>query len=168
MTGALASLAAIAVLIVPAQALARPDCHACGSGSVADEEIPVSIEIFSNLVFSRLAVVGRKEASAAIDPQTGRKSVSGMVDLGGQAIQGRARITGMPHRAVRVILPGSVTMTGQGGGKAVLVDLVTDLPPWPVLDPAGMLEFSFGATLVIDGPAGGAMRGRIPIGVEYN
>ncbi len=80
----------------------------------------------------------------------------------------RARITGSPNRAVREILPGTVTMTAQGGGEAVLTDFVTDLPPWPVLDSAGQLEFAFGGSLVLRGAVGGALRGRIPITVEYN
>lgn len=148
-------------------ASAQQTCVLCNEPS-DDADKPVSIEIFSDLVFSRLALTGRGEASVALDPQTGQKQVSGVVDLGGQAIQGRARITGARNRAVRVILPSSVTMTSQTGGTAQLVDFITDLPPWPVLDSAGVLEFSFGGTLVLKGTVGGPLRGRIPISVEYN
>lgn len=159
-------LAALGVLALAAPAAAQERCLLCEPDAAAER--PLVIEIHSNLVFSRLALIGKGEASAALDPQTGRKAVSGMVDLGGQAVQGRARIVGSPNRAVRVILPGSVTMTSQAGGEAMLTDFVTDLPPWPVLDSAGQLEFAFGGSLVLRGPVGGALRGRIPITVEYN
>lgn len=160
-------LAAFGVLACIAPAAAQDGCTLC-AGSKESSERPLTIEIHSNIVFSRLALIGKGDATAALDPQTGRKAVSGMVDLGGQAVQGRARIVGTPHRAVRVIMPGSVTMDSQAGGKAELTDFVTDLPSWPVLDASGQLEFAFGGSLVVRGPVGGALRGRIPITVEYN
>lgn len=167
-------LAALAVLPFAALALAGPlaaqeACSLCTpSGSRNGAEPPLIIEIASDLVFSRLALRGAGQGTAAIDPLTGQKTVSGMIDLGGQAVQGRARIQGEPHRAVRVILPGSVTMTAMGGGTAELTDFVTDLPAWPVLDASGQLEFAFGGTMVLRGPVGGKLRGRLPIAVEYN
>ena len=83
-------------------------------------EQPLVIEILSGLTFSRLALTGKGQASAAIDPQTGEKRTDGgVVDLGGMAVEGRARITGEPHRSVRVTFPGSVTMTSTTGGTAV-------------------------------------------------
>ncbi|MFA7587073.1 MAG: DUF4402 domain-containing protein [Novosphingobium sp.] len=156
------------MFLMPMATAAQEVCTLCRPASSADER-PLSIEIASNLVFSRLALTGKGDAQAAIDPQTGAKrTAGGVVDLGGNAIQGRARITGMPNRAVRVSFPDTVTMTSTTGGTAVLTDFATDLPPWPVLDDSGSLEFGFGGSLRLSGPVGGALRGRIPISVDYN
>lgn len=132
-------------------------------------EQPLVIEILSGITFSRLALTGKGQASAAIDPQTGEKRTDGgVVDLGGMAVEGRARISGEAYRGVRVTFPGSVTMTSTTGGTAELSDFTTDLPAWPVLDAGGFLEFSFGGRLKMTGPVGGSLRGRIPISVDYN
>jgi hypothetical protein len=133
------------------------------------DEPPLTIEIGTGLVFSRLVLTGKDGGSAAIDPQRGTRSTEGgLVALGGMAVQGRARITGVPLRPVRVDLPRSITMTTASGGEAVLTDLATDLPAWPVLDASGTLEFSFGGRLTVPPGASGRLRGRIPISVEYN
>ncbi len=91
-----------------------------------------------------------------------------MIDLGGMAVQGRGRITGTPQRAVRIDLPRQVTMSTPDGTSAELTDLVTNLPPFPLLDSAGTLEFTFGGQLNLKGHQGGNFRGRIPISVDYN
>lgn len=171
--GAMRKLAipvALALCCVASQAVAQDACALCfADGAPESRERPLTIEISSGLVFSRLALTGQGDASAAIDPQTGQKKTDGgIVDLGGQAVQGRARITGMPRRAIRVTLPATVTMTSTIGGTAELTDFVTDLPAWPVLDEAGVLEFAFGGSLKLSGPVGGSLRGRIPITVDYN
>lgn len=133
------------------------------------EEAPLTIEIGSGLTFSRLALTGKGGGSAAIDPQSGQRSTDGgLVALGGMAVQGKARITGAPLRAVRVDLPRSVAMTTSSGGEAQLSELTTDLPAWPVLDASGTLEFSFGGRLTVPAGATGRLRGRIPISVDYN
>lgn len=133
------------------------------------EEPPLTIEIGSGLTFSRLALTGKDGGSAAIDPQSGTRSTDGgLVALGGLAVQGRARITGVPLRPVRIDLPRTITMTTASGGEATLSDLITDLPAWPVLDATGTLEFSFGGRLTVPPGASGRLRGRIPISVEYN
>jgi Domain of unknown function (DUF4402) len=156
------ALPAASALLV-ATPLAAQDTAAPGA------EQPLVIEILSGLTFSRLALTGKGQASAAIDPQTGAKRTDGgVVDLGGMAVEGRARITGEPHRSVRVTFPGSVTMTSTTGGTAELSEFTTDLPAWPVLDAGGFLEFSFGGRLKMAGPVGGSLRGRIPISVDYN
>lgn len=133
------------------------------------EQPPLTIEIGSGLTFSRLALTGKDGGSAAIDPQSGARSTDGgLVALGGMAVQGRARITGAPLRAVRVDLPRSIAMTTSTGEEALLTDLATDLPAWPVLDATGSLEFSFGGKLTVPPGASGRLRGRIPISVDYN
>lgn len=169
-----ALLAAALLALHPVPALAQAaDCILCEppkpGESGAKRERPLDIEITANLVFSRLALTGRGEASAAIDPATGQRSVGGgMVDLGGVTVQGRGRITGEPGRPVRVQVPPVIVMTATGGGQARLSDIVTDLPAYPVLDANGTLEFAFGGAIKVDGPGGGQFRGRIPISVDYN
>lgn len=133
------------------------------------EEAPLTIEIASGLTFSRLALTGTSGGSVSIDPLSGARSTDGgLVGLGGATLQGHARITGTPGRAVRIDLPRTVTMTTADGSEARLTDLVTDLPAWPVLDASGALEFSFGGRLEVPAGATGRLRGRIPISVDYN
>lgn len=170
-----ALLAAAVLALLPAPAFAQAaDCILCepakpGEAGETRRERALEIEITANLVFSRLALTGRGEASAAIDPASGQRSIGGgMVDLGGVTVQGRGRITGEPGRPVQVQVPPVIIMTSVGGGQARLTDIVTDLPAYPVLDASGTLEFAFGGAIVVDGPSGGQFRGRIPITVDYN
>lgn len=163
----IARLLAIAALALSPTCAQAQDCVACVGAQVADK--PLVFEITSDLAFSRMALTGQGEASAVIDAQQGTRQVSGdAVALGGLAVQGRGRITGTPNRRVRVDLPRSVTMTSADGGSAVLTDFTTDLPPWPVLDSTGTLEFAFGGRLQMRGNLTGSLRGRIPITVDYN
>lgn len=163
-------VSALVALLFATPLAAQESCALC-SGAVHDasEERPLTIEIDSGLVFSRLALTGQRSASAEIDPQSGRKQAdAGFIDLGGMAVTGRARISGMPGRAVHITFPASVTMTSSTGETAELSGFTTDLPSWPVLDAGGFLEFSFGGKLTLSGPVGGSLRGRIPIQVDYN
>lgn len=163
---ALFSLLALAATPLSAQESCRL-CYSSGGAQAGDQ--PLTIEIFADLAFSRLAMTGSGDGSAEIDAQTGAKRTSGsLIDLGGMAVQGRGRITGQPGRTVRVDLPGQVTMSSADGDAAELVDFRTDLPDFPKLDPSGALEFTFGARMVVRGRQGGNYRGRIPITVDYN
>lgn len=168
----LACIAAAFALLLPAAPVAADSaCALCFGNEEAQNrgERPLTIEITSGLTFSRLALTGHGSASAEIDPVTGEKRTSGgIISLGGTSVQGRARISGMPHRAVRVTMPPSITMTSSTGGIAELSEFTTDLPANAVLDMAGNLEFSFGGTLKLKGPVGGSLRGRIPISVDYD
>ena len=130
-------------------------------------ERPLHIEIESGLDFSRLALAGRGDGKAEIDPQTGEKRLVNMIDLGGMSYQGRARITGEPLRPVRIELPPRVELNSPGGAQAELTDFVTDLPPVAMLDENGMLSFNFGARISSQGARGGNFRGRINIRVDY-
>lgn len=155
--------------VLSAESAAAQSCALCFAAPQSPEERPLTIEISTGLAFSRLAVAGNDGGSAAIDPQTGAKSTGhGLVDLGGSAVQGRGRISGTPGRRVRIELPRSVTMSSTDGSTAVLTELTTDLPAWPVLDGSGTLEFSFGGRIEVHGSGGGNFRGRIPISVDYN
>lgn len=161
---------ALAALLLAAPAGAQDGCRLCYSDAGAKPgERPLSIEIWTDLNFARLALTGRSGGSAEVGVTGGGKSTSGeLVDLGGMPITGRGRITGVPLREVRIDLPGQVEMTTPEGGRARLTHFTTDLPQHPALDANGQLEFSFGARLVIEGSRGGKFRGRIPISVDYN
>jgi hypothetical protein len=163
----------IAMATLPAPVAAQNLCADCfsldGEEARAEGERPLRIELLSDLEFSRLALQNPDGGSAAIDPQTGRKTTDGgMADLGGYALEGRARVTGEPYRQIRVMLPASVTMRSPSGARVAVEDLQTDLPILAMLDASGTLEFSFGGRLISPGDGTGVFRGRIPISVDYN
>ncbi len=163
-------VAVLALLAIPAPVAGQDACRLCfSSDGLAEGERPLTIEIQTNLVFSRLALSGNEGGSAAIDPQSGSKRTDGgMIDLGGLSVQGRGRISGAPRRPVRIDMPRQVTMSAADGSSAELTDLVTDLPANPMLDGDGTLEFTFGGKMSVKGRQGGNFRGRIPISVDYN
>lgn len=164
-----AALVAAALFAAPARGEDAPACKLCLAAQNAGDDAPLRIEIAGGIEFSRLALTGRGDGVASLDPQSGVKQVgAGFVDLGGYAVTGRARISGAPLRAVRIILPPSVQMRTPDGGTAELTDLATDLSAMPTLDANGNLEFAFGGRLRVAGDAAGNFRGRIPIGVEYD
>jgi len=162
-------LAAAIALVSAAPASADEDtCDFCLTPDRASTERPLAIEIHSGLQFSRMALRGRADGSAEIDPQTGIKRVdANMIDLGGQSFQGHATVTGEPLRPVRIDLPHRVSLRSPDGAEAELTEFVTDLPPMAMLDENGRLEFSFGARLSSQGARGGNFRGRINIRVDY-
>jgi hypothetical protein len=158
--------AAFALLFAAPAGADEPVCELCAM--TARAERPLEIVIESGLQFSRLALAGRADGAAEIDPQTGEKRVdAGMIDLGGLSYQGRARITGTPLRPVRIELPQRVQLRSPDGAEAELTGFVTDLPPVAMLDENGTLEFAFGARLSSRGARSGNFRGRIAIRVDY-
>lgn len=168
MVRTLPGLVLLALLAAPHSAAGAAQCASC-LGTASAEAVPLRIEIVADLEFSRMALTGREAGKVAIDPQSGSRRIEGgLVGLGGFSFKGKARISGEPMRAVRIDLPPTVTMTTAGGGRAELSDLVTDLSAFPVLDPSGRLEFSFGGALTVTAAGGGTFRGRIPISVDYN
>ncbi len=159
--------AALAMLSAGPVLADEPACELCVLAT-RNEQRPLSIVIDSGLQFSRLALRGQTDGGAEIDPATGEKRVdAGMIDLGGQSFQGRARIIGEPLRPVRIELPTRVALRSPDGAAAELTDFVTDLPRVAVLDANGTLEFAFGARLTSRGARGGNFRGRINIRVDY-
>lgn len=131
-------------------------------------EIPLQVEIRTQLDFSKAATGGSSGGSISIDPNSGsRQMVGDVVDLGGSALAGSAVITGEPGRSIRVDLPMSIRMSGSSGGAIEIRNLRTNLPPHAKLDGFGRLEFSFGGDLEIKGSVAGTFRGRIPITAEY-
>lgn len=165
--------ATIALLSAAPPAAAEDACATCASEPAAPEIFerdarPLSIEIESGLQFGRMALRGREDGGALIDPQTGESRLdSNMIDLGGATYQGRARVTGEPLRPVRIELPASVVLRSTDGAEAHLSEFVTDLPPVTMLDANGVLVFSFGARVTSQGARGGDFRGRIRIRVDY-
>ena len=132
---------------------------------------PVELSIETDLDFGRLVMIGEGRGSVLIDVQSGMKTVSGdLDDLGGIAMAGQAVVTGEPFKTVTVELPSRVTLRDPAGGEAELRDLVTDLPPLPALDEDGKLSFAFTGTLYTGDAIsiGGALRGRVPITVDYD
>jgi hypothetical protein len=132
------------------------------------QEIPIQVEIRTQLDFSRAATGGAQGGQISVDPNNGSRQVDGdIVDLGGSALAGSAIVRGQPGRTIRVEMPLSIRMTGSSGGSIEVTNLRTNLPPNPKLDAFGQLEFSFGGDLRINGSVAGTFRGRIPITAEY-
>src|SRR5690606_31894695 len=161
--------ASMASTPAPAEVAETPRCKLCKQAEQRSVEVPLRVEVDSGLNFSRLALTGRTDGSARIDPETSRKLTdAGMVDLGGMAVSGRVRVTGEPRRYVRIDMPPQVMLRSAHGAEAELSDFQTNLEPMPRLDDAGTLEFNFGGRLSTKGSQGGNFRGRIPIRVEYD
>lgn len=153
-------------------ASASAQCLLCapGSSTIGSERAPapLAVEIGSGLDFDRVAVGAPGGGSVSIDPVSRSRVVQGsLADLGGLVMTGSATVRGEPGRAVRVGLPGQVSLRSPGGGDARVSRLVTDLPAAPRLGPDGSLSFSFGGRLDVTGESDGDYRGRIAITVEY-
>ena len=159
-----------AFLVLCAPAAAQDSCRLCyAGGELAPGERPLTIEIWTDLNFSKLALTGRTGGSAELSASGGSKQTTGdLIDLGGISVSGHGKVNGVPLREVRINLPDRVDMTTADGGHAELAQFTTDLPAHPSLNANGELEFSFGARLVLSGGRGGNYRGRIPISVDYN
>ncbi len=155
------------VAIVPSAG--QPQCRLCAPQHDAvkvEATRPITVEVETALDFSRAAGTG-SGGSIAVDERSGARRVVGLADVGGIAIRGTVRLTGSPMRHVHVSLPGSVRLQAPDGSVADAVDLRTDLPPDPVLDAAGVLNFAFGGRLVVSGGNAGDFRGRITITADY-
>ena len=130
----------------------------------------LSINIESDIDFGRVVVLKRGSGRVLLDLESGEKTLIGdLDDLGGRPLTGRATITGAPFEALRITLPGSVSMRDATGGQAEISEFVTDLPALPTLDANGQLTFRFSGTLILNDEtdASGRLRGRVPISVEY-
>ncbi len=136
--------------------------------ATAKPEIPISIDIVTQLDFSRAALSDANGGAIDVNPDNGdRKVDGGLLDLGGSALAGSAVVRGEPGRPVRIDLPTTVRMTSSTGGLIEISGLRTNLTRTPQLDSAGRLSFSFGGRLVVRGNTAGTFRGRIPITAQY-
>ena len=134
----------------------------------AERDIPLSIEITTKLDFSRAALAASGGGEIDIDPQSGNKRVDGaMVDLGGAALAGTARVKGTPGRSVRIDMPANARMTSASGDVVEITGLRTSLTGDTRLDSTGSLEFYFGGRLIVRGNVAGTFRARIPITAQY-
>lgn len=164
--GALGLLPLLLAAGAPSCLLCTPDSKA--PMAEAERDIALSIEITTKLDFSRAALPASGSGEIEIDPQSGHKRVDGgMVDLGGAALAGTAKVSGTPGRAVRIDMPATARMTSASGGVVEIVGLRTSLTRASRLDSTGKLEFSFGGRLIVRGNVAGTFRARIPITAQY-
>jgi Domain of unknown function (DUF4402) len=137
-------------------------------GASEPNEIPISLEITTNLSFSRAALTSDHNGQIRIDPLTGSRQLGGgIIDLGGAALAGSATVHGEPGRAIRVEMPQTVSMSSSTGGAIEISDIQTNLSPAPRLDNFGTLIFQFGGRISVSGNVSGTFRGRVPITAEY-
>lgn len=169
---AFAFIVAIPALdIAPAAAQCRLCSDAEKADNAKDEKTKKELEIVisTGLDFDTLTLTDASGGEATLDPRSGSRRVQGSMEgLGGMWLSGKAELTGEPGSAVRITLPGSVTLSSPSGGTATLDTLETDLPVTPRLDENGNLSFSFGGKLRVSGNATGQFRGRIYITADYD
>ena len=147
---------------------ASSEPHSLTKAASGKPEIPLQIEITTDLDFSRLALLGSGGGEVRIDPMSGSRHIRGsIVDLGGMALYGEGRLTGEPGRSVRIFLPDRIQLSAPNGATAELEKLETNLPELARLDQTGRLTFAFGGQLRVRGNANGQFRGRIAITADY-
>lgn len=165
--------AAMTLPLQEAQAQCRlcatsPDSSGLARSTDAKPEIPLQIEITTDLDFSRLALLGNSGGVVRIDPMSGDRQIRGSIaNLGGMALHGEGRLTGEPGRSVRIFLPDRIQLSAPNGSTAELERLETNLPELARLDQTGRLTFAFGGQLRVRGDASGQFRGRIAITANY-
>ena len=166
--------AVVALGLLPLLVAAGDDvCRLCAPKDAAQataelREVPISIDITTQLDFSRAALSGWNGGVIELDPNNGGRRVDGgLIDMGGSALAGSAVVRGEPGRSVRIDLPHVVRMTSSTGGVIEISGLRTNLARTPQLDATGRLSFSFVGRLLVQGSATGTYRGRIPITAQY-
>lgn len=153
-----------------AAAPAVAQCQLCAAPAAAKKPpaTAIAIEIQAGIDFSRLGLIAPNRAgSATIDPVTGQRTVTGLLDLSGLPFQGSVTIRGEPNEHVEVTMPAQVTLSNSGGGSLRLTAITTNLRNNPKLARDGTLSFTFGGRLEVDGSTDGDFRGAIPITVDY-
>lgn len=140
---------------VPAQALnARPAA-------------PLHLQVETRLDFDRVVFGGTGSAMVALSPDGVASLTGAATATGARPMPGSVLVRGEPGRAVRVDLPGRVTLFGDGSGSLSIDSLTTDLPAFPRIGADGTLLFRFGGDLRITGDSDGAYRGTVDIVVDY-
>jgi hypothetical protein len=149
--------------------MVRAECRLCTPDAAEGAPtIPINIEVYASLDFSRVALDQGDGGEVTIDSRSGGRKVSGgLNDLGGYAVRGEVRITGEPGRPIRVELPNRVEMRSSSGATAHIHGLETTLPAAPRIGADGTLSFSFGGRLSVKGQNSGNFRGSIPITADY-
>ena len=165
-------LAALTAALLGVSA-ASAQCLLCETNVTAAAALPapntLSVQIDSAIDFSRVALVTANQGgTATVDATTGTRTLTGsLVDLSGMPVQGTVTIRGVPNQSLAVVMPSSVTLSTTGGGTIQLASITTTLKPNPRTDRNGLLQFSFGGRVTIDGRSFGTFRGSIPITVDY-
>jgi uncharacterized protein DUF4402 len=166
-----ALLVVAAPFAAPSGAYAQSACRLCeDTGPImpqARPARPLHIDIDTGIDFDRMALIDYQGGQAEIDPQTGQRRLTRLLDLGGLAMRGSVVIRGEPGRAVRVDLPDEVIMRAPGGRRIELRDVRSDLPAQPRIGSDGELRFSFGGRIIVDGDDVGSFRGRMRVSAEY-
>jgi Domain of unknown function (DUF4402) len=166
-----AVIAAAAASLAATASPVAAQCRLCAAAPAAAKPpaTAISISIETAIDFSRIGLITANQGgTATIDPVTGQRIVSGsLLDLSGLPVQGTVTIRGQRNELVMVQLPPQVTLTNAGGGTLRLSAITTDLKNNTKLDKDGLLRFTFGGRLEIDGNSDGDFRGRVPITVEY-
>jgi Domain of unknown function (DUF4402) len=157
----------------------RPFSYACfallmaaparaGFDPIAQDAVPLRIEIETALDFSRVALSGDGGGVVALDVQSGARRTTGtLMDMGGLAFRGAARLTGRPMAAVRVDLPNRIILRTTTGATAEIIAIKSTLTSAPMLGPDGQLNFQFAGDLIVKGRVSGNFRGNIAISAEY-
>lgn len=164
-------LGGMATFAAPSEAVAQGACRLCADTAPIMERgrpsRPLHIDIDTGIDFDRMALIDYQGGQAEIDPQTGQRRLTRLLDLGGMAMRGSVTIRGEPGRAVRVELPDEVILRAPGGRRVELRNMQSDLPAQPRIGSDGYLRFSFGGRIDVDGSDVGRFRGRMRISAEY-
>ncbi|QLC25620.1 DUF4402 domain-containing protein [Parasphingopyxis algicola] len=164
-------LAGTLPLAAPSAVAAQAACRLCDDEAPivarARPARPLQIDIDTGIDFDRMALIDYQGGAAEIDPLTGQRRLTRLLDLGGVAMRGTVTIRGEPGRAVRIDLPDQVVMRAPGGRRVELRDMRSDLPAQPRIGSDGVLRFSFGGRIDVDGEDFGRFRGRIRVSAEY-
>ena len=164
-------LAGISAFAPPSEVAAQGACRLCDdTAPIMDRgrpSRPLQIDIDTGIDFDRMALIDYQGGQAEIDPITGRRRLTRLLDLGGMAMRGTVTIRGEPGRTVRVDLPDEVILRAPGGRRVELRDMHSDLPAQPRIGSDGYLRFSFGGRIDVDGTDVGRFRGRMRISAEY-
>ncbi len=163
----LAAILSSPVTAQSCQLCTRQDSDRTNAQDSSQNETPLTIDITTNLDFSRAALTGKGGGEIVVDPQNGSRMEGGIVALGGYAAAGTVMLNGAPGRSIRIDMPSSIRMTSAAGGVIEIINFRTNLGPAPHLDMTGQLIFSFGGDLVVTGDINGKFRGRIPITAQY-
>ena len=147
-------------------AVAAP-CQLCGADASetldAAPVAPLRLQVETRLDFDKVVFDGAGSASLALSPDGVARLSGAATAAGARAMPGSVLIRGEPGRAVRVDLPGKVTLFGDGHGTISIDSLTTDLPAFPRIGADGTLSFRFGGDLRLSGDSDGAFRGTVDI-----
>jgi hypothetical protein len=148
--------------------LCTPD-EAAAAAAKKPPARPISIEIETSFDYARIGIlVVNQGGTAQIDPETGLRTLTGgLIDLGGLPVTGTVTVRGEPKEHVTVSFPANIGMTNAAGRTYPLSNFTTTLKNNPKIGDDGVLRFTFGGLLRIDGTATGMFRGSIPITIEY-